>query len=60
MVAEQRKLLEQTKEDAGRLGEKNAVKDDYYLQVKLVFRLFFNLDKLTSSRCGNREGGVIA
>ncbi|XP_023329738.1 NEDD8 ultimate buster 1 isoform X2 [Eurytemora carolleeae] len=33
MVAEQRKLLEQTKEDAGRLGEKNAVKDDYYLQV---------------------------
>ena len=41
MVAEQRKLLEQTKEDAGRLGEKNAVKDDYYLQVKQVFRLFF-------------------
>ena len=33
MVEEQRRLLEQTKQDAGRLGEREANKDDYYLQV---------------------------
>jgi len=33
VVEEQRRLLEQTKQDAGRLGEREANKDDYYLQV---------------------------
>jgi len=33
VVNEQRRLLEQTKEDAGRLGSRDAKSDEYYLQI---------------------------
>ena len=33
VVAEQRKMLDGIKADAARLGEKDATKDDHFLQV---------------------------
>ena len=33
VVAEQRKMLEEIKADAARLGQKDATKDDHFLQV---------------------------
>ena len=33
VVSEQRKMLEEIKADAARLGQKDATKDDHFLQV---------------------------
>ena len=35
VVSEQRKMLEEIKADAARLGQKDANKDDHFLQVVL-------------------------
>jgi hypothetical protein len=35
VVAEQRRMLQETKADAARLGERDANKDDYFMQARL-------------------------
>ena len=37
VVSEQRKMLEEIKADAARLGQKDATKDDHFLQVAIMF-----------------------
>ena len=37
VVSEQRKMLEEIKADAARLGQKDATKDDHFLQVAMMF-----------------------
>ena len=37
VVSEQRKMLEEIKADAARLGQKDATKDDHFLQVVIMF-----------------------
>ena len=37
VVSEQRKMLEEIKADAARLGQKDATKDDHFLQVVMMF-----------------------
>ena len=36
VVSEQRKMLEEIKADAARLGQKDATKDDHFLQVVMM------------------------
>ena len=49
IIEEQRRLLEQTKEDAGRLGSRDAKKDEYYLQVNRIQRRINRIHKQVST-----------
>ena len=54
VVSEQRKMLEEIKADAARLGQKDATKDDHFLQVVIMF-----IDSVISVTVGLGQNNTI-